>query len=374
MGLAIGGSLTGEIGSAKAGGEAARACALAMEAGVRASGGSVVSHDATCAPAAAFAARHLGFAGSVFIEQRDKTVSVRLYGGDGMPVPPGKIRSIEAAISKGEFMRAPAPEFGRGRTLSGVPGAYAASATADAFSLLRGAAPSGLRVHVPKQNFVNEILKLALGSSGCRLVQPGKGVLTLSADMQDQLSAIDESGQEIPAHRLTVLRALLELETGAAAVAVGPDTPAAADRLPGGRVLRAGRDGEEADRLYSAQHFMHDPVFAGARLCAGLMKTQKTLRQLNLEIPEYFTVTREAKLTSDRGRVMRALGILCADEKKQLYEGMHVSLPDGEVHISPHYSRSALSITGEGASEEIAEELCALFEKRTRLVDKEEKK
>jgi mannose-1-phosphate guanylyltransferase/phosphomannomutase len=53
---------------------------------------------------------------------------------------------------------------------------------------------------------------------------------------------------------------------------------------------------------------------------------------------------------------------------------MHVSLPGGQVHISPHYSRSALSITGEGASEEIAEELCALFEKRTRLVDKEEKK
>jgi hypothetical protein len=52
---------------------------------------------------------------------------------------------------------------------------------------------------------------------------------------------------------------------------------------------------------------------------------------------------------------------------------MHESLPGGEVHISPHYSRSALSITGEGASEEIAEELCALFEKRTRLVDKEEK-
>jgi mannose-1-phosphate guanylyltransferase/phosphomannomutase len=115
---------------------------------------------------------------------------------------------------------------------------------------------------------------------------------------------------------------------------------------------------------------MWDPVFAASRLCAGLMKTGRTLYNLDSEIPQFYTVTREAQLENDRGYVMRALGSLCGNEEKQLYEGMHVILPGGVVHVHPHYSRSALLITGEGASEEIADELCALFEKRARQADK----
>lgn len=371
FGLAVSGCLTGEIGIARAGGEAAKACALAFEAGVRATGGSAVRFDADSAPAAAFAARYLGFAGSVFFSQQESSLTVFLYGGDGLKLSRQKMRMVETLLTRGEFSRAPAAQFGCGRSLSGVGGAYAAAASAAAFELLRTSFVSGLKVSVEGIDALSESMRQALVQTGCRLAPAGRGAPALFIAQGSRLAARDENCAQIAADRLLVLRALLELENGSAAVAVGSDAPAEADKLTatGGRILRAGRDGAEADRLYAEQPYMRDCVFGAARLCAGLMRAGKTLGALNAQVPSFFTVTRQAELKSDRARVMREMDTLCAGEDRQLYEGLHVRLRQGAVRVLPHFSRSALLITGEGASEEIAQELCALFEKRAEQAD-----
>ncbi len=344
---------------------------MLFEAGVRATGSATVCVDAASAPAAAFAARHLGFAGCIFIAQQEENLTVYLYGGDGLPLSRGKMRMVETLLARGEFSRAPASGFGCGRKLSGIGGAYAGAASACAFELLRAPCAGGMKVSVEGTGALCDSIILALSQTGCRLVPPGRGVLSLFIEEDHRLAARDEDGAEIPADRLLVLRALLELQNGSAAVAVGPRAPAAADKLTGkgGRVLRAGRDGDEADRLYAEQLYMRDCVFGAARLCAGLMRAGKTLARLNAQLPKFFTVTRQTALKSDRGGVMRAMDLLCADEDRQLYEGLHVNLKQGAVRIMPHFSRSALLITGEGASEETAQELCALFEKRAQQAD-----
>jgi mannose-1-phosphate guanylyltransferase/phosphomannomutase len=56
-------------------------------------------------------------------------------------------------------------------------------------------------------------------------------------------------------------------------------------------------------------------------------------------------------------------------EEKELYDGLRVRTRGGWVRVTPLYGRRGLRIVGEGADEEIADELCLDFERRIRRFD-----
>ena len=132
-----------------------------------------------------------------------------------------------------------------------------------------------LTVQVERGEPANDLLAAALTVLGCT-VQRGsrKGLPTFSADWGGfRLTAWDEEGRLIPPDRVLVLLTRIEMEHGRGAAALPSWAPAAAEQVAesfGGRLLRLGRDGEEAMTLWREQPWLWDGIFAACRLASRI--------------------------------------------------------------------------------------------------------
>jgi phosphomannomutase len=66
---------------------------------------------------------------------------------------------------------------------------------------------------------------------------------------------------------------------------------------------------------------------------------------------------------------MRAVSESCRYMHREADNGLKICADGGWVHLSPSETRQAIRITGEGMSQEIAEELCIEFCDKTRGID-----
>jgi hypothetical protein len=134
--------------------------------------------------------------------------------------------------------------------------------------------------------------KNAISLSGFRLVDKKREIPAfevLSGGIY--LRAIDEYGKQHDPEKVMVLLALTEFENGMEKIAVPYQAPAVLDSLAkklGTKILRIGRDGKEADELYSEQTFMHDGIFAAIRICTRLADSERnTPFHFLLEYPNF---------------------------------------------------------------------------------------
>lgn len=367
LGAAAG--LRGKCAVAWQGGEGARVLAAAVSAGICAAGGEAWEHDGAAEAAAAFAARHYNLPLSIFVRQMENRAELRFFDGDGLPLGREEQRKIEGAAARGECSRADAGRIGRVRRLTGLTEAYAAAAAESA-----GAARKlALAVSVPRKDESNLTLRHLLQNMGCSVRDGAPGVPALALEPDGlRLRAVDEKGAALDENRLLALLCLIELERGGGKVSVSAGAPAAIEeigRRTGGRVLRLGRDGREAEELYREQVCLRDGLFAAARLCAHLEKAGETLAALSARAPRFYTRTKELRLKGDPGSVMRSLAESCAPGERELFEGLRTRAGSGWVWVTPLAGRRALRIVGESAEEEIADELCADFERRAKKFD-----
>ena len=202
----------------------------------------------------------------------------------------------------------------------------------------------------------------------------GRGKPTFSADWGGfRLTVWDEEGRRIGPDRLLVLLTRIEMENGERTAVLPAWAPTAAETVAeglGGRLLRLGRDGAEAQMLWEKQVWMWDGIAAACRLCARMGLTGESLAHLDSGIPRFATARREVPLRSGRGRVM---GAALADSPRVRREGEGVRIPagDGWIYLVPASRRSALRIIAEAADMETAEELCHFYEERLRRWDEE---
>jgi mannose-1-phosphate guanylyltransferase/phosphomannomutase len=168
---------------------------------------------------------------------------------------------------------------------------------------------------------------------------------------------------------------LVELEQGAGTAAVPEDAGAAVDlnaRGCGKRVLRLGRDGEEAGRLYRSQPWLRDAAFAAARLCARLGRSGERLEQLAAKTPRLCAWRKEVSVTRGRGELMRLMAQRTGEEG-QSGIGLRLRTGGGWVYLVPLARRRAVRVLAESADMEIAAELCDLYADKLRRLDGEER-
>ncbi len=370
------GALLGERGKVAigwAGGPAASMLARAASCGVASAGGESLFHDGTCPAAGAWLGRYYRLPVSLFVQMDDDLAELRLFGPDGLPLPREGQRKLEGALLRGETARVPASRMGRAQTITGVrPGYAEETARAARLSQLP---LHRLRVWVEPGEGANDALARALGALGCEVSRgTGRREPTLRADWGGfRLSAWDETGRPISPDRLLVLLTRIEMEQGRRRMALPGWAPAAAEEVARsfrGGVLRLGRDGEEALDLWREQPWFWDAASAGCRLCARLALTGESLAHLNDSVPKFHTVRREVPLHSGRGRVM---GEILARDKgaRSQGEGIRTAVGEGWVYLSPMSARNSLRLIAEATELEAAEEICALYDRRLRQLDRE---
>lgn len=370
------GALLGEkgpVGIGWAGGNGAGMLSRAVSCGVTAAGGMALMSDAPCASAGAWLGRYYGLPVSLFVQQDGDRAEVRPFDSNGLPLSRGEQRKLEGALLRGEGSRVAGARVGGLETVAGVRSSYAAECA----GLVRGGgAPSQLPdVAVERGEGANAVLAAALTALGCR-VQRGarRGTPAFSADWGGfRLTAWDEKGKLLSSDRLLVLLTWIEMEEGEGRAALPSWAPAAAETVAerwGGRLLRLGRDGAEAEELWRRQLWFRDAVFAACRICQRMGKTGESLERMNSRLPRFATVRRELPVRSGRGRVMgNALRDLPAAQSQG--EGVRLPAKNGWVYVVPSGSRSALRLIAESVSAEAAEELCAEMEERLRELDEE---
>ena len=370
------GALLGEEGRVAlgwAGGEAAALLGRSAACGVTAAGGEAIICDAPCASAGAWLGRLYGLPVTLFVQQDGDTAEVRLFDEKGLPLSRSRQRKLEGALLRGEATRVPASRVGRFQQINGAgPGCAGETARV---SRLSSMPLRPLAVQVEKGEGANDILTAALTALGCQVSRgSGRGKPTFSADWGGfRLTVWDEEGRRIGPDRLLVLLTRIEMENGEKTAVLPAWAPTAAETVAeglGGRLLRLGRDGAEAQMLWEKQVWMWDGIAAACRLCARMGLTGESLAHLDRGIPRFATARREVPLRSGRGRVM---GAALADSPRVRREGEGVRIPagDGWIYLVPASRRSALRIIAEAADMETAEELCHFYEERLRRWDEE---
>lgn len=370
------GALLGEkgpVGISWAGGNGAGMLARAVSCGVTAAGGLALMSDAPCASAGAWLGQYYGLPTSLFIQQDGDRAEVRLFDSRGLPLARSEQRKLEGALLRGEGSRVSGARVGGVETVAGTRSSYAAEC---ARPLGANDQPSHLPdVAVERGEGANAVLAAALAALGCR-VQRGvnKGVPTFSADWGGfRLTAWDEKGKLLSPDCLLVLLTRIELTDGEGQAALPAWAPAAAEtvaRHRGGRLLRLGRDGAEAEELWQRQPWFRDAIFAACRICRRMGRTGESLEQLCHGLPQFATVRREVPIRTGRGRVMGGV-LRSMPAARSQGEGVRLPSGDGWVYVVPSGSRSALRLIAESVSTEAAEELCAQMEKRLRELDEE---
>ena len=191
----------------------------------------------------------------------------------------------------------------------------------------------------------------------------GTAELRLSPD-GFTLSAITENGLEVGGDKLLTALAYCELTRGTKAIAIPYAAPGAIDtlsRYSHGRILRLGRDGEEALRFYTDSPLFSDGIFLAAALASRLSRAGLTLAELIARLPRYYTTTAEIKAPLSPSQLLGKLGVSYHDA--ELVSGVRLRTPRGIASVSP-LGASLYRIRTESFREEYAEELCAEIEKK----------
>lgn len=343
-----------------------------VASGVTAGGGTALYHDMQCAAQAAWVGESYQLPVSLFVEQNGEQIYLRLFDSWGLPLGRGRERKLEHALLQGEGDYVSAGSVGSCERIPVGVGDYARDASRRT-SMRRGGVRS-VRVAVPGTTPADRAVRLVLEELGCQVTdQWRKGIPEFGAGHGGmRLSARDESGTILSAQQLLAMVALVELENGGGRLAVPDDASAAVELIAAGfgkTVLRLGKGGEEARRLYRTLPWLRDAAFAAARLCARMALTGERLEQLAAKTPCFSSWKREISLSRDRGEIMRELAAQ-AGRDALAGEGLRLRSRGGWVYVVPLARRSAVKIVAEGPDLELAAELCDFYAGQVSKLDR----
>ncbi|MDR1328345.1 MAG: NTP transferase domain-containing protein [Oscillospiraceae bacterium] len=364
LGLAAG--AFGRVGIGFAGGGAARVVAELISCGVNASGGTSFSHDGETVSEAAFAARGLALALSIFASQRGAEVKISFIGEDG------------AAVSRADERRllSPAPptpeSFGDARRVSGVGAFYVPHLAKIARGALSSdSPPDAMNIIIKGSGAAAGALREALElTGGYRLSERAGGAAEFEPSPDGtSCSARGESGTEIDHARLIAIAAAAHFELGRGALILPPDAPEIIGVL-------AERAGAELIRSWrGAAEWSLDGLALAAELCAFMRSRGASLDDLNAKIPRFALAEREIPVRLGRGAVMRKLSA-DAEAGDMLDSGLVLrpaaagdKIIGGIGVVTPLRRDGALRVRAEADCARNAKRLCAEIARRVRAAD-----
>lgn len=350
----------------------APALAGAARRGVLAAGGDVLLLSLDCPVQWAGAVAMLGLSAAVFVEGREGRTCLHVFGPDGLPPAGDWAEELERVLT-GEISRSAEPAR-PGRTVEGnlTPGDWAVWTVKRA--RLRRPALRGVTAAVGRSTPEDRAIRAALSALGCALEERWRpGIPAFRGDRGGfALSARDERGAEVDPGQLLAVLVLIEMENGAGKAAVSAGSSAAAELVAagyGGTVLRLGRDGTEARKLYAAQPWMGQAPAAAVRLCSRMAVAGQRLERLVAKTPRFSAWRREVPLAAGGDQVLSALAE--APGSRREGPGLRLRTGDGWVYLSPANRRPILRVLAEGPDLELAAELCDRFAHWAAQVDRE---
>lgn len=351
----------------------ARMLARAAVAGVAAAGGRPLTHGLECPVQGAWLARRQDLPVSLFVEEGDGgQVYLHLFDALGLPLERERQRRLEHTLARGDFFRARGDRVGRLERLEVTP-EQVGEAVARQASL--GHAPlRRVCAAVGKDTAEDRAVREALLALGCHLEEQWRpGIPAFFASHGGfRLMARDERGALLDSGQLLTLAVLIEMENGLGRAAVPQQATAAVELVAAGysgTILRLGRDGGEARRLYAEQPWLWSAPSAAARICARMGTAAQSLETLVSKTPRFSAWKREVPLSANRGAVMEAL----ARERGCTPQGDGLRLRSGEgwVYLAPLARRSALRVVAEGPDLELAAELCDFYAHQAARLDRQ---
>ena len=357
-----------KVGVGWCGGEAARMAAEAFCCGVNSRGGAVYKYECGFLACASFISTALSLSLNIFIEQRGERIKATFLGVNGNPVPHG----IERMLLRRDIPGVCAGAVGGCEIAGDALPLYLAAARAYAG---RCDSKRPLTVFIKGGGAENRALRKALSDLGCHPAATPNGVPVFEvAQGGAGLSACDEDGRFLNSERLFVLACMTEISRGAKRLAVPYGAPELIDSLAqalGVSVLKVSGDDDAPEELLKKLRCMRDGVFVACLICGSLMESGKTLSLMAKDIPRFSRAFREVEIAGDKAAVMHELSAsnLAADYDPA--SGVRFFSESGNVLAAPMRTKNAILLRGEGATEEIAEELCFNFEKLAKNADSE---
>jgi len=369
LGLAIGNVIKNpRVGLASSKEAYPMALASSLASGVSASGGAVLQHDSHFPSLTAFISDILDLNISVHIEQSGVLAKLTLFDQYGLPIDRYLAKQLENEILRGELNRVSPLKSGPADKTSGLLHAYIAEAA-------RGVHCNGIFVAVTSAGEMGFILKEALRRCGCKLRTARLGIPAFELSVDGlQLMLADENGIRYTYPQSLCITAMCAIEEGAKELAASYNAPAALDDLAaeyGIKLLRVGRDGVKAKELYYRQRYMRDGIFAAAKVTEYMAKNNLSLSKIAAMAPKFAILSKEISLKNNKAKVMHSVCDSFEGNSRELFEGMKTCVDGAWVHITPSVIKESLRISVEGASEEIAEELCAEYAKRIAGFDRD---
>lgn len=316
MALAQSAGTGGTVALGCTSGAAEDAFLMAVEAGIRTCGGTVIRHDAPFEACARFAQRLCRAEFGVYITDCPDGISAAIAADDAEPPDRKVTRKIEGAALRRDVARVQPDQQNRTFALTGCRELYLANV---------GAALDceGVNMSVIGSYPAAEVLSELLKRHGVILTRgayiewrPSKDGLTLEA--------VDEDGN---LRDDAALRACLRM--------LFPD---------------------------SDREFSFDAAQCALELTAELKKRNTKLSELAQTLPESVKTSCDVELRHERAEVMRRL--------TEMMKGDAVlNRKDGTVRVRPCADRKALRITAEAAAAETAEELCNFMLRRAQEAD-----
>lgn len=338
----------------------------AFIAGAGSGGAHITELDAGIFAVAAFFARSFLFNLTFFFEHDNGRIRIRVADKFGLTVDHLTQRRLEDEMKKSEHFRFGASDTPMPKSISGAQESFVSVLSENAFR-------HPFSVAVIEKNRASEILKDILKKSGCRIVSPQCGIMTLSSsDDGTRLVVCDEKERFYDDGHILALLGYIYFNSGENALAVPFSAPSVLDEIAsihGGRILRINRD-SGARELFLNQKILTDAASSGLYLCRYLSETEMQVSALFDKLPNFTLVSREVSINRSRRAVLSYLANADDGLHKEKTDGLRICADGGWINIAPSHSRSALRITGEGMSEEIASELCNLFVEKTRYIDK----
>ena len=359
--LGASGSGLHRVGAAGSGAYASL-LALAFLSGSGGAGRQTFLLDSPDPASASWAAAQYDLDLTLFIGQEGERLTLYFFDRAGLPLPRKLQRELEAA-SLGAGTPALPEECRTPQRLTGTEEAHAAAAAAGCASLrgFRAAVTGGTS------------LRRALGCRQAELVPPTEGVpaFRLTGDGL-RLEAVDEEGRSWDWDKLLCALLRAELRGGQGTLCLPYAAPEAAEAVAaqeGGRLLRLGRDGQEAAEVWRQRPYARDGLFLALRLCHWLHSArspfQGRLSELMDSLPPFATREAELEIRSGSGRLLRALG---QEYGGETVSGLKLRTPKGCATVTPD-SLGRLRIYAESTAMEAAGELCTELRERLRQLD-----
>ncbi len=306
----------GRTGIGSCGGNAAFACADAVSAGARESGGAAFVTDDPFEASLRRTAERLDFAASVFVRESAGSLELSFFSQSGSPASDRLEREVAAAV-RGKREASEGGKTGFPAIVRGTERQYLSESVRP-----RASDFFELKVSVSGPGEENRALKKVLALSGCRVTDRAAGIPDFTASEGGfELSCVDEKGRRADSAHLAMIAGREADAAGAAAVTV----------------LRMRREGKTLAELIDELPDYHreDVQLITGRPRAGLMR----------EISERFSV--EAAEESEPGLLLSELG--------------------AKLRVIPGRNEGELRITAEAESKSACDEAISALKSKLNL-------